>query len=178
MVDTLGLLLGVMVTAADIGDRTAAKVLLQRVADAHHRLELVWADGGYTGSLIEHCLAALALVLAIVKRSDDQRGFVVLPKRWIVERTNAWLMRTRRLARDYERRTTSAEAMVYWSMILLMTRRLARPHPAASVNRPGAGSASQPRATRRFAFDRNASTRAGTTSMPNSAAISWQVSGP
>ena len=54
---------------------------------------------------------------------------MVLPKRWIVERTNAWLMRTRRLARDYERRTTSAEAMVYWSMILLMTRRLARPRP-------------------------------------------------
>ena len=99
------------------------------MADAHHRLELVWADGGYTGSLVEHCLAALALVLQIVKRSDDRRGFVVLPKRWIVERTNAWLMRTRRLARDYERRTTSAEAMVHWSMILLMTRRLARPHP-------------------------------------------------
>ena len=129
VVDTLGLLLGVMVTAADIGDRTAAKVLLQRVAGPRQRLELVWADGGYTGSLVEHCLAALALVLKIVRRSDDRRGFVVLPKRWIVERTNAWLMRTRRLARDYERRTTSAEAMVHWSMILLMTRRLARPHP-------------------------------------------------
>ena len=130
MVDTLGLLLGVMVTAADIGDRAAAQVLLRQVADAHHRLALVWADGGYTGSLVEHCLAALALVLAIVKRSDDMRGFVVLPKRWIVERLFAHLMRTRRLARDYERRTTSAEAMVYWSMTLLMTRRLARPHPA------------------------------------------------
>ncbi|MEV6740076.1 IS5 family transposase [Streptomyces sp. NPDC051104] len=81
VVDTLGLLLGVMVTAADVGERTAAQVLLARVADAHHRLALVWADGGYTGSLVEHCLAALALVLAIVKRSDDQKGFVVLPKR-------------------------------------------------------------------------------------------------
>jgi transposase len=129
VVDTLGLLLGVMVTAADIGDRTAAKVLLGQVADAHHRLELVWADGGYTGSLVEHCLVTFALVLAIVKRSDDRRGFVVLPKRWIVERVFAHLMRTRRLARDYERRTTSAEAMIYWSMTLLMTRRLARPHP-------------------------------------------------
>jgi transposase len=132
VVDTLGLLLGVMVTAADVGDRTAAHVLLRQVADAHHQLELVWADGGYTGSLVEYCLAVLALVLAIVKRSDDMRGFVVLPKRWIVERLFAHLMRTRRLARDYERRTTSAEAMVYWSMILLMTRRLAcsRPQPA------------------------------------------------
>lgn len=97
-----------------------------QVADAHHRLALVWADGGYTGSLVEYCLTGLALVLSIVnKRSDDMRGFVVLPKQWIVERLFAHLMRTRRLARDYERRTTSAEAMVYWSMILLMTRRLA-----------------------------------------------------
>lgn len=128
-VDTLGLLLGVMVTAADVGDRAAARVLLGQVADAHHRLALVWADGGYTGSLVEYCLTTLALVLAIVKRSDDMRGFVVLPKRWIVERLFAHLMRTRRLARDYERRTTSAEVMVYWSMILLMTRRLARSRP-------------------------------------------------
>ncbi|WP_030595919.1 IS5 family transposase [Streptomyces anulatus] len=130
VVDTLGLLLGVMVTSADVGDRAAAQVLLARVADAHHRLALVWADGGYTGSLVEHCLAAFALVLAIVKRSDDQKGFVVLPKRWIVERLFAHLMRSRRLARDYERRTTSAEAMAYWSMTIVMTRRLARPRPA------------------------------------------------
>jgi hypothetical protein len=75
-------------------------------------------------------LAVLALVVQIVKRSDGRKGFVVLPKRWIVERTNAWLMRTRRLARDYERRTTSAEAIVYWSMTLLMTRRLGRSHPS------------------------------------------------
>ncbi|MGW7731278.1 IS5 family transposase [Streptomyces canus] len=126
VVDTLGLLLGVMVTAADTGDRIAAQGLLGQVADVHHRLELVWADGGYTGSLVEHCLATLALVLAIVKRSDDMRGFVVLPKRWIVERFFAHLMRSRRLVRDFERRTASAEAMVYWSMTLLMTRRLAR----------------------------------------------------
>ncbi|WP_435851430.1 IS5 family transposase [Streptomyces mirabilis] len=126
VVDTLGLLLGVMVTSADVGDRAAAQILLRQVADAHHRLALIWADGGYTGSLVEYCLAALALVPAIVKRSDDMRGFVVLPRRRIVERLFAHLMRTRRLARDFERHTTSAEAMVYWSMILLMTRRLAR----------------------------------------------------
>jgi len=130
VVDTLGLLLAVIVTGADVGDRTAAQVLLAHVAAAHHRLELVWADGGYTGSLIAHCLTALALVLAIVKRSDDMHGLVVLPKRWIVERFFAHLMRTRRLVRDYERRTTTAEAMIYWSMTMLMTRRLARPHPA------------------------------------------------
>lgn len=126
VVDTLGLLLGVMVTAADVGDRTAAQVLPARVAAAHHRLALVWGDGGYTGSLVEHCLATFALVLAIVKRSDDVRGFVVLPKRWIVERLFAHLMRSRRLARDYERRTASAEAMILWSMTMVMSRRLAR----------------------------------------------------
>ncbi|MGW4032975.1 transposase [Streptomyces sp. NPDC004838] len=129
MVDTLGLLLGVMVTAADTGDRTAAHVLLGQVTDVHHRLELVWADGGYTGGVVAYCLTTLALVLAIVKGSDDMRGFVVLPKRWIVERLFAHLMRSRRLVRDFERRTTSAEAVIYWSMTLLMTRRLARPAP-------------------------------------------------
>ncbi|MGW2788160.1 IS5 family transposase [Streptomyces populi] len=130
VVDTLGLLLGVMVTAADIGDRAAAHVLLAQVAAAHHWPALVWADGGYTGSLVEYCLAALALVLAIVKRSDDIRGFVVLPKRWIMERFFAHLMRSRCLVRDFERSTTSAEAMVYWPTTMFMTRRLARPRPS------------------------------------------------
>ncbi|MER5556889.1 transposase [Streptomyces sp. NPDC002793] len=119
-----------MVTAAYVGDRTAGQLLLAQVADEHHRLALVWADGGYTGSLIEHCLAVLALVLAIVKRSDDMRGFIVLPKRWIVERFFAHLMRSRRLVRDFERSTSSAEAMVYWSVTMLMTRRLSRPRPS------------------------------------------------
>ncbi|GGV50987.1 hypothetical protein GCM10010495_80770 [Kitasatospora herbaricolor] len=103
---------------------------LPQVATAHHRLALVWADGGYTGNLIKYGLTVLALVLAIVKRSDDMRGFVVLPKRWIVERFFAHLMRSRRLVRDFERSTGSAEAMVHWSMTLLMTRRLARPRPS------------------------------------------------
>ncbi|MDI3390793.1 IS5 family transposase [Streptomyces sp. B-S-A8] len=126
VVDTLGLLLAVTVTAAGIGDRPAARVLLRQVADTHHQLALVWADGGYTGKLIEYCLTGLGLVLAIVQRRDKLRGFVVLPKRWIVERFFAHLMRSRRLARDFERSTTSAEAVIYWSMTMLMTRRLAR----------------------------------------------------
>ncbi|MFG2848839.1 transposase, partial [Kitasatospora sp. NPDC048296] len=130
VVDTLGLLLAVTVTAADVGDRAAAQVLLAQVVAAHHLLALIWADGGYTGSLAEHCLTAFALVLAIVKRSDDMRGFVVLPKRWIVQRFFAHLMRSRRPVRDFERRTSSAEAMVYWSMTTLMTRRLAWPRPS------------------------------------------------
>ncbi|WP_160159569.1 transposase [Streptomyces sp. 3213.3] len=112
MVDTLGLLLGVMVTAADTGYRIAAQVLLRQVTDVHHRLELVWADGGYTGSLVENCLATLAPVPGIVKRSDDMHDFVVLPKRWIVERLFSHRLRNRCLVRDCERRATSAEATV------------------------------------------------------------------
>ncbi|MFF9128316.1 hypothetical protein ACF09J_34540 [Streptomyces sp. NPDC014889] len=72
----------------------------RRWPDAHHRLNLIWADGGYTGNLVEHCLATFALVLAIVKRSDDMRDFMVLPKRWIVECLFAHLMQSRRLARQ------------------------------------------------------------------------------
>lgn len=102
---------------------------LRQVTDAHHQLELVWADGGYSGRLVVCCLATLALVVSIVKRSDDMRVLMVLPKRWIVEQFFAHLMRTRRLARDYERRTTSAGAMVYRSMTLFMTHRLARSRP-------------------------------------------------
>lgn len=124
--DVLGLLLAVAVTPADVGDRAAGQQLLARVAGRHHRLKLVWADAGYTGFLVTWCATVLSLVLEIVKRSDDVNGFQVLPRRWIIERTNAWLCRTRRLDRDYERRTDSSEAMVYWSMVMLMTRRLAR----------------------------------------------------
>ncbi|MEV0239926.1 transposase [Streptomyces sp. NPDC050674] len=127
VVDTLGLLLGVMVTAADISDRAAGQVLLARV-----RGRAPPPDAGLGRRRLDRqprrvCPHRPALVLAIVKRSDDTRGFVVLPKRWIVERFFAHLMRSRRLARDFERSTGSAEAMVYWSMTLLMTRRLARP---------------------------------------------------
>jgi transposase len=128
VVDTLGLLLGVMVTAADAGDRAAANVLLERVVAAHRRLALVWADGGCTGSLVEHCLATFALVVEIVKRSDNVKSFVVLPRRWSVERLFAHLMRSRRPVRDVERGIASAEAMTCWSMVALMIRRLARPH--------------------------------------------------
>ncbi|MGW7530148.1 transposase [Streptomyces sp. NPDC054783] len=104
VVSTLGLLPGVMGTVADVGDRAAAQVLLEEVTDAHHRLKLVWADDDYTGSLVEYCLTALALVLAIAKRSNDMRGLVVLPRRWIAERLFVHLMRTRRLARPHPSR--------------------------------------------------------------------------
>lgn len=126
VVDTLGLLLTVMVTAASVTDREAARALLPRLRQRHWRITRVWADGGYTGQLVDFARQTLHVALTVVKRSDDTSGFTVLPKRWLVERTFAWLMRSRRLARDYERRTDSAEAMIWWSMSMVMSRRLAR----------------------------------------------------
>jgi transposase len=126
LVDCLGLLLGVMVTAASVQDRDAARPLLERAQARFHRLALVWADGGYAGKLLLWAAGRLHLKLQIVKRSDDASGFVVLPRRWMVERTLSWLMRTRRLARDYEGLPEVHEQMVVWSMTTLMTRRLAR----------------------------------------------------
>ncbi|MEU8685764.1 transposase [Streptomyces sp. NPDC048611] len=90
-------------------------------------LTKLWADSGYAGVLVSWALTVLHLVVTVVKRSDDLTGFVVVPRRWVVERTFAWLMRSRRLARDYERRCDSSEAMIRWSMTMLMTRRLAAP---------------------------------------------------
>ncbi len=126
--DCLGLLLVVAVTAANIGDREAAAGLLTRLRALRRDICLVWADGGYTGSLIDWAREKLALTVGVVKRTDDLKGFVVLPRRWVVERTLSWLMHSRRLCRDYETLTATSEAMIQWSMITRMSRRLARPH--------------------------------------------------
>ncbi|MGW0956496.1 transposase [Streptomyces sp. NPDC002545] len=92
-------------------------------------MRLVWADGGYAGSLVGWARDKLRLTLEIVKRTDDVTGFVVLPRRWVVERTLSWLMRSRRPARDYEKLPSMHEAMVLWSMTMLMSRRLAGRRP-------------------------------------------------
>ncbi|MBB4986631.1 IS5 family transposase [Streptomyces nymphaeiformis] len=123
--DCLGLLLVVAVTAANVGDREAAVPLLERVRAAHRSLRLVWADGGYTGMLVDWAKEKLHLTLEIVKRSDEPR-FAVLPRRWVVERTLSWLMRSRRLARGYETLPATSESMILWAMTTLMSRRLAR----------------------------------------------------
>ena len=122
--DTLGLVLTVVVHAASIQDRDGAKLVMAKIVGLFPRLQLIWADGGYAGQLIEWTKALAGWVLEIVKRSDDVSGFVVLPKRWIVERTLGWLGRYRRLSKDYEAQTTSSEAMVHLSMINLMLHRL------------------------------------------------------
>ena len=88
-------------------------------------IRLVWADGGYAGRLVGWAKKVLNLTVEIVKRNDDVKGFKLLPRRWVVERTFAWLFTSRRLVHDFEREPANHEAMVHLSMILLMTRRLA-----------------------------------------------------
>jgi len=124
VVDTLGLLLAVVVHAANIQDRDGAKLVLVKLVGRFGRLKLIWADGGYAGQLIDWARQLGRWVLEIVKRSDDVSGFVILPKRWIVERTFAWLNRYRRLSKDYETLTDSSENVIYLAMIHLMLRRL------------------------------------------------------
>lgn len=124
MVDTLGLIVAVVVHAANIQDRDGAKLVLARLVGWLPRLQLIWADGGYAGQLIGWVKELGGWVLQIVKRCDDAKGFVVLPKRWIVERTFGWFGRYRRLSKDYEALTDSSESMIYLAMIHLMLRRL------------------------------------------------------
>ena len=123
--DTLGLLIVVLVTAANLQDRDGGRLVLNRARMAMPSIVVVWADGGYAGKLLAFAQYYLLITVQIVKRTDKRPTFEVLPRRWVVERTLSWLMRTRRLARDYERLPAHAEAMVKWSMIGLMTRRLA-----------------------------------------------------
>jgi transposase len=126
VVDTLGLVLAVLVTAADVTDRGAAHTLLARIGVRHRKVRLVWADGSYTGPLVDRAAEHLRIALTVVRREAGAKGFAVLPRRWVVERTFGWLMRSRRLARDYETLPSSSEAIVHWSMGMLMSRRLAR----------------------------------------------------
>ncbi len=126
LVDTMGLLLAVIVHSANIQDRDGAKYLLTYIADWLPRVTVVVADGGYAGKLVSWVGRTCGWTLTIVKRSAEMVGFEVLPTRWVVERTFAWLGNYRRLSKDYEGRTEVSEAFVYVAMIHLMLRRLVR----------------------------------------------------
>jgi transposase len=130
-VDTLGLLLTVLVTVAGVQDRDGAKPLLWNLRRAFPSVRLAWADGGYAGKLVTWARTRLRprLTVQIVKRPAGLHGFQVLPRRWVVERTLAWITRSRRTVRDYERKTGHHETMVHWAMIIIMSRRLARRTP-------------------------------------------------
>jgi putative transposase len=128
LVDTLGLLLAVVVHPANIQDRDGAKLVFAKakLLGSWPRLERVWADGGYAGKLIAWVCSLCGWVLEIVKRNDDVKGFKLLPKRWVVERTFSWLSNYRRLSKHYEYWNETGEAMIQVAMIHLMLRRLTK----------------------------------------------------
>lgn len=127
LIDTLGLILAVTVTPASVQDRDGARLLLDFLKNCFSRLRIIWADGGYAGQLVSwlwQLRAQRKIRLEIVKRFNAQRGFRILPKRWIIERTFGWLMKYRRLRCDYEQLTENSRAFIHIAMIRLMLRRL------------------------------------------------------
>jgi putative transposase len=124
VVDTLGLLLAVVVHAANVQDRDGAKLVLAKLVGQFSRLQIIWADAAYRGQLVEWTEAFGGWLLEIVKRSDDVKGFKLLPHRWVVERTFAWLGRYRRLTKDYEALPETSETLIYLAMTHVMLRRL------------------------------------------------------
>ena len=125
----MGNLLKVVVHPAALQDRNGAKLLLNDVPEAlWQRLERIWADGGYRGKLVKWVKKHFDVVLDIVLRSDAVKGFEVLPKRWIVERTFAWLSRYRRLSKDYEQLLENSQGMVFLASIHHRLKRLAPAH--------------------------------------------------
>jgi transposase len=127
-VDTIGLLLVVAVSAASVQDRQAGPALIWAVRALCNKVTMTWADSGYSGTLV-HYAATLGVHMRIVAKLAGQIGFQVLPRRWVVERTLSWISRCRRTVRDYERRPEHHAAIVQWSMIIIMTRRLAHHQP-------------------------------------------------
>jgi putative transposase len=123
LVDTLGLILVVMVLAADISDAAGGQRVLKAIHGRYPRLARLWADSAYQG-LVTWVLETLGCVLDIIKPDPAQIGFAVQPKRWIVERTFGWLNYYRRLSKDYEQLAQSSESMVYIASIRLMLKRL------------------------------------------------------
>jgi putative transposase len=131
LVDTLGLILAVKVMAASVSEKAGAKLLLTKIHTSVQlmklckKIKLVWADGGYQGEDLANWVAELLTwTWQVILRKDGIKGFVVIPKRWVVERTFAWLSFNRRLSKDYEKHTQNSESMIYVAMIQLMLKRL------------------------------------------------------
>ena len=128
-VDTLGLVLRVLLTAANITEREGGIQVLPRVKQTGRtvwRLHTIWVDGGFSGdNFCQLVMDVCHWIVQVVLRPKEHQGFVVLPKRWVVERTFGWLMNCRRLTRDYEKLPATSETLIYLAMIRIMVRRLA-----------------------------------------------------
>jgi transposase len=133
LVDTEGSLLAVLVRDAHVSDREGALELLRLCRADYPELMLIWGDSHYGGELVDEVQAEHELTLQPVRKAAGQKGFVLLPRRWVVERTFGWLMRCRRLVRDYERDPAASEAWIYLAMI---HRSLKYLDPANSDSRP------------------------------------------
>jgi transposase len=116
----------ILVTGTHEQDRDGGRLLLQALRMCFPSIRLIWADQGYSGTLVTWAATSLNITLQIVRKLADQTGFVVLHRRWAVDRTFSWINRCRRTVRDYERRPEHHAAMVQWAMVIIMTRRLAR----------------------------------------------------
>lgn len=127
-VDVEGFLLAVVVTSADCGDRHGLKLLLIALLDWFTRLKVIWVDAGYDGDPLKAWVRAIAGITLEVIARPVAHEFKVIRRRWVVERSIGWLMRYRRLCRNYERRQKHQEAMIWWANTIIMTRRLARIH--------------------------------------------------
>ena len=129
IVDTMGLLLMVIVTTANVQDKPGAKLLLTRLAQklSLPRLKVIWADQGYNGNPIVQWVAdQFSWLWEVITRQDNVKGFVVVPKRWVVERTFGWLNNYRRLSKDYEELTDTSEMLIYMTMSMIMVKKLAK----------------------------------------------------
>lgn len=121
----MGLILVAVITPASIQDRDGAVPVLQEARREYPTLKRIWADSAYRGEVIDTVQTETGLTVEVVKRTDDLRGFVVLPRRWVVERTNGWLYKFRLLSKEYERTIESSRADVLHAMTTIMLRRLA-----------------------------------------------------
>lgn len=125
LVDTLGLILALAVTPAGVSDPAGARLVLSQWGGHCKKLRRIWVDGTYRGTLLDWAKIRIKAVIEPVMRKDNLKGFVLLPKRWVSERTFAWLGQSRRLNKDYERLTQSSEALIYLAMTRIMLKRLA-----------------------------------------------------
>jgi putative transposase len=127
LVDVMGLVLVVLITAGSVQDRDGAVPVLQEAHREYPTLKKVWVDGAYNGKVVDDVESKTGITIEMVKRSDDMKGFVVLPRRWCVERTFGWFGKYRLLSKEYERTLESSKADIYYAMTSLMLRRLTTP---------------------------------------------------
>jgi len=176
LVDVEGLPLRVIVHSAGIQDRDGATLVLDKIRQRFPWLELVWADAGYNAHQVKDAVArSPGLRLEIIKRTDDTKGFVVLPRRWVVERTFSWFGRNRRLAKDYENLADTLAAFVTLAAIQFAIRRLARLGFLSQALRARPELAILPSGPSERATDSSVcDTRGGTTTVREKGCFCWQ----